>query len=74
MYAAMENQLNAVMLAKARPDYALRVVDPALVPDAREPIKPKRRLLVLAGFVFGLFLSAVIVLANGAFRAVLRAS
>jgi uncharacterized protein involved in exopolysaccharide biosynthesis len=72
VYAAMENQLNAVMLAKARPDYALRVVDPALVPDAREPIKPKRRLLVVAGFMFGAFLAAVIVLANGAVRAVLR--
>jgi uncharacterized protein involved in exopolysaccharide biosynthesis len=74
VYAAMENQLNAVMLAKARPDYALRVVDPALVPDARAPIKPKRRLLVVAGFVFGAFLAAVIVLAGSAVRALLRLS
>jgi uncharacterized protein involved in exopolysaccharide biosynthesis len=74
VYAAMENQLNAVMLAKARPDYALRVVDPALVPDAREPIKPRRRMLVVAGFVFGVFLAAVMVLAASTARALLRSS
>jgi uncharacterized protein involved in exopolysaccharide biosynthesis len=53
IYGAIEGQLNTTMLARARPDYALRVIDPATVPDKRDPIRPRRVIIVAASFAFG---------------------
>jgi uncharacterized protein involved in exopolysaccharide biosynthesis len=53
VYGAIEGQLNTIMLARARPDYALRVIDPATVPDKRDPIRPRRVMAVAASFAFG---------------------
>lgn len=74
IYATLQGQMNTMMLARARPDFALRVVDPALIPDERAAVKPQRKLLVIAGFLAGLFLSAVIVLAWSAMRALITAT
>lgn len=74
IYAALQGQMNTMMLARARPDFALRVVDPALTPDKRAAVKPQRKLLVIAGFLAGLFMSAVIVLAWSAVRALITAT
>lgn len=60
---AIEAQMNTVMLANARSDYALRVIDAATPADARDPIKPKKALLVIAGMLFGLFASAGLIIA-----------
>jgi uncharacterized protein involved in exopolysaccharide biosynthesis len=50
----MENQINQRMLANVTSEYALRIVDRALPPDPRDPIKPRKLLIVAVGFVLGL--------------------
>lgn len=57
----MENQINQRMLANVTTEYALRVVDKALEPDPRDPIKPRRVLIVICGFVLGLTIGLFLV-------------
>lgn len=65
MSSVMESQVSERMLATSRKDYALRVVDPAVIPDLKRYVWPKPALFValalvvgsLAGFVFSLALS-----------------
>jgi uncharacterized protein involved in exopolysaccharide biosynthesis len=49
----IEEQMNRVMLASARPDFAVRVIDPATAPDFDDVTKPRRFLLIAAGFFLG---------------------
>ncbi|GFE82008.1 LPS biosynthesis protein [Steroidobacter agaridevorans] len=58
----IETQIKQRMLANVTPEYAFRVVDKALPPDADDPIKPKKLLLLVAGPVIGLALGVVGVL------------
>ena len=62
IYALMEAQLNRSMLAKARSEYALMVVDPAVVPDAGRFISPRRSLSLVISVPLGLFVGAFTVL------------
>lgn len=66
MYDLIENETKTLMLANARPDYALRVVDPAVAPEAR--VRPKRKLIVLTGVALGLVLGALFVLGRDTVR------
>lgn len=43
------------MLAKSREEYSFKVIDPPGVPEDR--IKPKKRQMVMLGFIVGLFLA-----------------
>ena len=49
------------MLANGRPDYAFRIVDPAVPPEIRAA--PHRSLLLIAGFVVGVLLGGMLILA-----------
>jgi uncharacterized protein involved in exopolysaccharide biosynthesis len=49
----VESQIRTTMLAKGRVDYAFKVIDPAVVPDARERIRPKRAAMAAMGLVLG---------------------
>ncbi len=49
----MEAQINERMLANSRPEYAFRVIDPAVAPDVDQPERPKRLLLAVLGLVGG---------------------
>lgn len=49
----VESQIRTIMLAKGRVEYAFKVIDPAVVPDARERIRPKRAAMTVMGFVLG---------------------
>lgn len=49
----MEAQINERMLANSRPEYAFRVIDPAVPPDRDQPERPKRLLLAVLGLVGG---------------------
>jgi uncharacterized protein involved in exopolysaccharide biosynthesis len=52
MYNLIQNETQTLMLAHARPDYAFRLVDPAVPPEIR--IRPRRTLMVLLGLAIGL--------------------
>jgi uncharacterized protein involved in exopolysaccharide biosynthesis len=59
IYKLIENDIKQKTIANVRNDYVFRVVDPALVPDAKEKVKPYRAVYVitgvLSGFLLGVF-------------------
>jgi uncharacterized protein involved in exopolysaccharide biosynthesis len=63
IYQLMQVQVSRKVLAKSRPEYALAVLDPAVVPDADHFTSPKRLLAILVSIPVGMFLGGCIVLA-----------
>jgi uncharacterized protein involved in exopolysaccharide biosynthesis len=57
LFKTLENQQKTLVFAKTRREFAFRVIDPAVVPDKRDRVWPKRRVLVAsaaaAGLLFG---------------------
>jgi uncharacterized protein involved in exopolysaccharide biosynthesis len=53
MASLMESQLDKRMVATVRPDYALRIIDPAVAPDLDKFVSPQRWLYSIAGGVLG---------------------
>jgi uncharacterized protein involved in exopolysaccharide biosynthesis len=49
----MESQIKQRMLANVTREYALRVIDKALPVDADDPVRPKKLVLVIIGFLLG---------------------
>lgn len=63
MYRLMETQINNIMLANVREEFAFKVIDPAVAPEADDFIRPNRLLLAAVGLATGLGFAAVISLA-----------
>ncbi len=57
IYTLMESELNQEMLARGRTDYALRVVDPAMVPE--KPVTPSILKMTVIGLFLGVLLSGI---------------
>ncbi len=55
IYRLIEAQTKIIMLANAREQFAFKVLDPANVPEKK--IKPRRKLIVITGFVFGMLVA-----------------
>ena len=55
----IQEQLQTIMLANVREDYAFKIIDPAMVPKTR--IKPQRRQIVILGFIFGLIFGSFLI-------------
>jgi len=68
IYKLMEAQFNRSAVAKSRADYALTVLDPAVVPDARRFVSPRRLLMVVISLPLGVFLGVCAVLATESVR------
>jgi len=64
IYKLMEVQVNRSVLARSRAEYALTVLDPAVVPDARRFVAPRRFLLLVISIPLGLFVGACAVMAS----------
>jgi uncharacterized protein involved in exopolysaccharide biosynthesis len=62
LYNLIQSQINRTTLAKAREDFAFKVVDPAMAPDADRIAVPNRLLVALIGFLFGAFVGTGAVL------------
>lgn len=60
IYRLLEDQLKELMLARGGPEYAFKVLDPAVEPE--EPIGPSVPVLILGGALAALFLSAFLTL------------
>lgn len=58
IYRLIEAQTKNIMLANVREDFAFKIIDPAVVPE--EMSKPKRKLMVILGFVVGLMLGVFV--------------
>jgi len=57
----IEAQVKQRMLANVSEDYALRVVDPAAVPELNEMVSPRKFLMVVIGALTGFLLSGLVV-------------
>lgn len=64
----IEAQINQRMLANVQHEYAFRVVDKAMPPDARDFVRPKRLLMLVVGALTGCILSVMCVLLVGAIK------
>jgi len=58
--ALLETQLKREVMAESRPDFALRILDPASLPETRS--YPRRTTMVIIGGMLGSLVAAVIVL------------
>jgi uncharacterized protein involved in exopolysaccharide biosynthesis len=56
----MEEQVKSVMLANVREEFALRVIDPAVVPELDKEVRPQRVLIMVIGIILGLVLGALL--------------
>jgi uncharacterized protein involved in exopolysaccharide biosynthesis len=59
--ALLQTDLSRAVDANTRPEYALRVVDPASPPDDRHPVRPRKAVIGVASGVLGAFLALIIV-------------
>jgi uncharacterized protein involved in exopolysaccharide biosynthesis len=71
IYNLIQSQIQTLMLANARKDYAFTVVDPAVPPETRT--SPRRKLIVLSGGVLGVFIGVLAAFAINIFRQVTTA-
>ncbi len=60
LYQLIEEQTKTIMFANVREQYALKTIDPALVPELKSG--PKRALISVLGIFVGMVLSTLIVL------------
>lgn len=60
MYRLMDGHLRTMVVAKTRADYALRTIDPAVAPDVKEYVTPRRVLLILIGAVVGVLFAVLL--------------
>jgi hypothetical protein len=63
VYKTMESELKDAMLARTRDSYAFRVLDPAVVRDAKDTDSPNKPLIIAmggtVGLLFGIILGAL---------------
>jgi uncharacterized protein involved in exopolysaccharide biosynthesis len=70
LYGLVETELKKLMVARAGEEFAVRTIDPAVVPRKRE--RPRRLLIIVAGTLLGGFTAATIALMLPGFVARLR--
>lgn len=58
VYRLLESQVKSEMLATTRPEFALRIIDPATVPPLGGHVRPRPALLGAAGGAIGALLAA----------------
>ena len=66
IYVLVQDQINKIMLANVRKEYAFKVIDPAVVADKGAYVSPKRFLLISLGLIVGLSIGIFVALLLGA--------
>jgi len=66
IYVLVHDQINKIMLANVRKEYAFKVIDPAVVADEGDFVWPNRLLLTSLGLIVGLSIGIFIALLLGA--------
>jgi uncharacterized protein involved in exopolysaccharide biosynthesis len=65
----IEQQLQEIMLANVRHEYVFRIVDPAMQPEKKSYVRPRRLLMIAGALLIGLVLGLFAALARNAFSA-----
>jgi uncharacterized protein involved in exopolysaccharide biosynthesis len=60
IFSLIESNIQTIMLANVRPEYAFNIIDPAVPPE--DYVRPKRLLLLAIGIVFGAFAAGIAVM------------
>jgi uncharacterized protein involved in exopolysaccharide biosynthesis len=66
VYRLIESQIEMVMLANVRDEYAFKILDPAVPSEPNQFVRPKRPMIVIVGLMFGLMLGASLALIRAA--------
>ena len=59
VYSVMESQMHEIMLANVQEEYAFKVIDPAVVPDPDDYVRPKRLSIIILGLLIGFLAVAI---------------
>lgn len=62
VYRLIESQIEMVMLANVRDEYAFKILDPAVPAEQDQFVRPKRLMIVIVGFMFGLLFGVSVAL------------
>lgn len=62
LYSLVEEQTKTLMLANVRDEFVFETIDPAIIPEIKH--KPKRAYIVVGAFLFGFFVTSLLVLAR----------
>lgn len=68
IYRIVENEVRRSMMANVRVEYAFRVLDPAVVSEAHEFVRPRRALLAIGGLLFSLMSGVAVAIALTLYR------
>ena len=66
IYVLVQDQINKIMLANVRKEYAFKVIDPAVAADEGAFVWPRRFLLICLGLIVGLSIGIFVALLLGA--------
>jgi uncharacterized protein involved in exopolysaccharide biosynthesis len=66
MYNLVQNEMQSLMLASARKEYAFTIIDPAVAPERK--VRPNRRVMVATGAALGLLLGTAVAFALNAYQ------
>jgi uncharacterized protein involved in exopolysaccharide biosynthesis len=66
IFQLVQSEISFGMLANVRADYAFRIVDPAVAPDADRPVLPRRGFITVSGLFAGLLAGVVLACFLGA--------
>ena len=70
IYRLIEQQINKIMLANVREEFAFTVLDPAVAPDRDDIYRPNRPVMVVLGLIVGLVVGGVLAVFLSLIRAV----
>ena len=62
IYQLMESQINRIMLANVRAEYAFKIIDPAFAPDDDDPVSPNLPLALVIAVALGVFAGLALVI------------
>jgi len=68
IYRLIEKEINEIMLANVRDEYAFRIIDPAAVLEEEDRISPKRKIIAVIGLLLGILIGCSAVLARRIMR------
>jgi len=69
IYRLIENQIKTIMWANVRDQYSFRVLDPPAVADKDDPVRPRRAVMIVIGFLLGGFIALLTALVRNTVQA-----